>query len=49
MSTNQRPDPDLARRMANAIRLLAVDAVEAAQSGHPGAPMGMADLSLIHI
>jgi transketolase len=29
--------------MANAIRALAMDAVEAAQSGHPGMPMGMAD------
>ena len=31
------------RRLANAIRALAVDAVEAANSGHPGMPMGMAD------
>ncbi len=31
------------RRMANAIRALAMDAVEAANSGHPGMPMGMAD------
>jgi len=30
--------------MANALRVLAMDAVEAAQSGHPGMPMGMADL-----
>ena len=29
--------------MANAIRALAMDAVEAAKSGHPGMPMGMAD------
>lgn len=29
--------------LANCIRALAIDAVEAAQSGHPGAPMGMAD------
>src|SRR3990167_7794327 len=40
-----QPAPDLARRMANAIRMLAVDAVEAAQSGHPGAPMGMAEMA----
>ena len=39
------PTPALARRMANAIRMLAVDAVEAANSGHPGAPMGMADIA----
>jgi transketolase len=31
------------RRMANAIRVLSMDAVEAAKSGHPGMPMGMAD------
>ncbi len=31
------------RRLANAIRGLAMDAVEAANSGHPGMPMGMAD------
>jgi transketolase len=37
--------PDLARRMANALRMLAVDAVENAKSGHPGAPMGMAEIA----
>ena len=31
--------------LANAIRALAMDAVQAAKSGHPGAPMGMADIS----
>ncbi|TCS95406.1 transketolase [Tepidimonas ignava] len=39
------PAPALARRMANAIRMLAVDAVEQAKSGHPGAPMGMAEIA----
>ena len=39
------PSPELARRMANAVRMLAVDAVEKAKSGHPGAPMGMADIA----
>ncbi len=33
------------RELANAIRALAMDAVEAAKSGHPGMPMGMADLA----
>ncbi len=36
----QSPDR---KRMAHAIRALAMDAVEAAKSGHPGMPMGMAD------
>ena len=31
--------------LANAIRFLAIDAVEAAKSGHPGMPMGMADIA----
>ena len=31
--------------LANAIRALAMDAVEAANSGHPGMPMGMADVA----
>uniref|UniRef100_UPI00286E7C48 transketolase family protein n=1 Tax=Sandarakinorhabdus sp. TaxID=1916663 RepID=UPI00286E7C48 len=34
-------------RCANAIRALAMDAVEAANSGHPGMPMGMADVATI--
>ncbi len=33
--------------MANAIRFLAADAVEAAKSGHPGMPMGMADVATV--
>jgi transketolase len=35
------------RRMADAIRALAMDAVEAAKSGHPGMPMGMADAATV--
>jgi len=33
------------RERANVIRALAMDAVQAAKSGHPGAPMGMADMA----
>jgi transketolase len=33
------------KELANAIRALAMDAVEAAKSGHPGMPMGMADIA----
>lgn len=35
------------RLMANAVRALAMDAVEAAKSGHPGMPMGMADVATV--
>ena len=38
---------DLSRKMADAIRFLAVDAVQAAKSGHPGMPMGMADVATV--
>src|ERR1700761_5115288 len=35
------------RRIANTIRALSMDAVEAAKSGHPGLPMGMADAATV--
>ena len=35
------------RKMADAVRVLAMDAVEAAASGHPGMPMGMADVATV--
>ena len=50
MNAEMRPNtsgpataPD--REIVNAIRMLAVDAVEAAKSGHPGMPMGMAEIA----
>ncbi len=40
--------PDVSHpEMANAIRFLAIDAVERAKSGHPGMPMGMADVATV--
>ncbi|HVJ53838.1 MAG TPA: transketolase [Aliidongia sp.] len=41
----QQPVPH--RDLANAIRALAMDAVEQAKSGHPGMPMGMADVATV--
>ena len=49
MAVSRNQDPASGRpprrRLANAIRALAMDAVEAANSGHPGMPMGMADIA----
>ena len=42
---NRVPTPD-SGLMANAIRALAMDAVQQANSGHPGAPMGMAEIAV---
>jgi transketolase len=39
---SREPSPELRERIENTIRFLAVDAVEKAASGHPGAPMGLA-------
>ena len=39
-------DPNL-RALANCIRFLSMDAVQKAKSGHPGAPMGMADIATV--
>ncbi len=33
--------------LANAVRVLAMDAVEQAKSGHPGLPMGAADMATV--
>jgi transketolase len=41
------PDTDLARRAVSTIKMLAVDAVEQADSGHPGMPMGAADVAFV--
>jgi len=40
-------DSAMTREMANAIRALSMDAVEQAKSGHPGMPMGMADVATV--
>ena len=50
--TNTKPSPTAlksaknAALMANAVRALAMDAVQQANSGHPGAPMGMAEIAV---
>lgn len=44
MTVETQPVTD-PRTLANAVRMLAADAVQAANSGHPGAPMGMADIA----
>lgn len=38
---------NLSKELANAIRILSIDAVEQAQSGHPGLPLGMADIATV--
>jgi len=45
--TQPVPDPAWIKPLANAVRALSMDAVEAATSGHPGMPMGMADAAAV--
>lgn len=47
MTDAAHDDSLLLEGMANAIRMLSADAVEAANSGHPGMPMGMADVATV--
>src|SRR5512147_2631537 len=47
MGTSDQIEGVDAKRLANAVRALAMDAVEKANSGHPGMPMGMADAATV--
>jgi len=41
------PQNQMRKKMANTIRFLAADMVQRANSGHPGAPMGLADIAVV--
>jgi len=45
MNAQVRPQAVERRELCNALRFLAIDAVEAANSGHPGMPLGMAEIA----
>jgi transketolase len=47
MSNSEQIEGVPAQDLANAIRALAMDAVEKAKCGHPGMPMGMADAATV--
>src|SRR5262249_50029860 len=47
MDSQLAPEQNQIRSLANAIRALSMDAVQAAKSGHPGMPMGMADVATV--
>src|SRR5438477_7001721 len=47
MNAQLKPGKPTQQDLTNAIRFLAADAVQAANSGHPGAPLGMAEIALV--